>query len=448
MKCIGIDIGTTTISIVVINTADNTIEEAYTLDNGTFLPSPSPWERIQDVPAILNKTVTALEDILDRIPGISSIGLTGQMHGIVYVDKTGFAVSPLYTWQDGRGSQPNFEDGKSVSAYLSETYGIKVPAGYGTATHLYNIRKGLVPKDAVSFCTIADHLGMRLTGRILPLLHISQAASMGLYDCRSHTFREDILLEQGALLPALPRITPDFLPLGHFRGIPVSVSVGDNQASFLGSVRDARHTLLVNIGTGSQISLLSGHPCECPGIESRPLTRNTFLLAGSALCGGSAFAVLEQFFREYAVAAGAPEVPQFDIMKKLLTQQPDSAEVWTVRTTFSGTREHPADSGSITGIRLENFCPASLIRGTLAGMAEELHDLYISIPQDPGQAKTRLIASGNGIRKNQALQQILEVRFQMPLEIVPHQEEAAFGAAVASQAAVGSLSLEKWLGLV
>ncbi len=42
MKCIGIDIGTTTISIVVINTADNTIEEAYTLDNGTFLPSPSP----------------------------------------------------------------------------------------------------------------------------------------------------------------------------------------------------------------------------------------------------------------------------------------------------------------------------------------------------------------------------------------------------------------------
>ena len=186
----------TTIRIVVIITADNTIEEAYTLYKGTLPHSPSPWERIQDVPAILNKTVTALEDILDRIPGISSIGLTGQMHGIVYVDKTGFAVSPLYTWQDGRGSQPNFEDGKSVSAYLSETYGIKVPAGYGTATHLYNIRKGLVPKDAVSFCTIADHLGMRLTGRILPLLHISQAASMGLYDCRSHTFREDILLEQ------------------------------------------------------------------------------------------------------------------------------------------------------------------------------------------------------------------------------------------------------------
>lgn len=448
MKSIGIDIGTTTISIIVMDAADFTIEESHTLDNQTFLPSSHPWERIQDVSAIFHKTRAALEDILDRIPDISSIGLTGQMHGIVYVDQTGAALSPLYTWQDGRGNQPDFRENQSASGYLSQAYGIKAASGYGMVTHLYNARKGLVPPNAVSFCTISDYLGMRLTGRRRPLLHASQAAGLGLYDCHTHTFLEDILRENEALPHFLPQITPDLLLLGHFRGIPVSVSVGDNQASFLGSVRDAGHSLLVNIGTGSQISMLSDLYCEAPGIEARPLTRDTFLLAGSALCGGSAFAALEQFFREYAAAAGAPDVSQFETMKLLLDRQKDPDEAWTVRTTFSGTREHPADTGSITGIRLENFHPAALIRGTLNGMAEELHALYTAAARAACQTKTRLVASGNGIRRNPALRQILEARFRMPLEIVPHQEEAAFGAALTSLSATGSLSLNHQIGLV
>lgn len=448
MKSIGIDIGTTTISIIVMDADDFTIKESYTLDNQTFLPTSRPWERIQDVSAIFHKSRIALEEILDRTPEICSIGLTGQMHGIVYVDQTGAAVSPLYTWQDNRGNLPDFRGNESVPGYLSQAYGIKAATGYGMVTHLYNAQKGLVPSDAVSLCTISDYLGMRLTGRRLPLLHISQAAGLGLYDCHTHTFLEDILRENGALLPALPQITPDLILLGHFRGIPVSVSVGDNQASFLGSVRDAGHSLLVNIGTGSQISMLSDLYCEAPGIEARPLTRDTFLLAGSALCGGSAFAALERFFREFASAAGAPDVPQFETMKLLLTRQNDPDESWIVRTTFSGTREHPADSGSITGIRLENFHPAALIRGTLNGMAEELYALYTAVTQATHQTRTRLIASGNGIRRNPALRQILEARFRMPLEIVPHQEEAAFGAALTSLSAAGSISLKQWIGLV
>ena len=31
---------------------------------------------------------------------ITSIGITGQMHGILYVDESGRGLSPLYTWQD------------------------------------------------------------------------------------------------------------------------------------------------------------------------------------------------------------------------------------------------------------------------------------------------------------------------------------------------------------
>lgn len=447
MKSIGIDIGTTTISIIVMNVQDYTIEQKYTLDNGMFLPTSSPWERVQDVPSILSKTRSVLEEILDSSHDIASIGLTGQMHGIVYIDKEGSAVSPLYTWQDERGNLPDYHGGKSVTSYLSEAYGIKTATGYGMVTHLYNVEKGLVPSDAISFCTISDYLGMRLTERQMPLLHISQAASLGLYDCRTHAFLSDILTENKALPPVLPQITTDVVPLGRFSGIPVTVSIGDNQASVLGSVRDGQNSILVNVGTGSQISVLSGIFYEGRGIEARPLTKDTFLLAGAALCGGEAFAALEHFFREYAAAAGAPDVPQFEIMKQLLERQKNPDEAWNVRTTFTGTRENPEESGSIRGIRTCNFHPSALIRGVLNGMAEELYELYDIVKKETGLSRTRLIASGNGIRKNKILQKIFQTRFEMPLEIVQTEEEAAFGAAVSSLSALGEVSLKQWLGL-
>ena len=103
MKTIGIDIGTTTISSVVLEkneTQKARILEAKTIENGSFLATDSDWERIQDAENIVKKSRQMLDDFLDRYPEVEKIGLTGQMHGIVYIDKEGTCVSPLYTWQD------------------------------------------------------------------------------------------------------------------------------------------------------------------------------------------------------------------------------------------------------------------------------------------------------------------------------------------------------------
>lgn len=118
-----------------------------------------------------------------------------------------------------------------------------------------------------------------------------------------------------------------------------------------------------------------------------------------------------------------------------------------MRTTFSGTREDPAQAGSIQGIRLENFHPASLVRGVLWGMAEELAQLYHTVRQGTGLRLLRLVAAGNGVRQNPALGQIIAQRFHMPLTLVENQEEAAFGAALGALAANGQLSFPQWLGL-
>ena len=107
MKTIGIDIGTTTLSGIVLEKTDTgkpKVLEAKTIENGSFLPTVKDWERIQDAEKIIKKGRELLDDFLDRYPDVERIGLTGQMHGIVYIDKEGNGVSPLYTWQDARGN--------------------------------------------------------------------------------------------------------------------------------------------------------------------------------------------------------------------------------------------------------------------------------------------------------------------------------------------------------
>ena len=97
-----------------------------------------------------------------------------------------------------------------------------------------------------------------------------------------------------------------------------------------------------------------------------------------------------------------------------------------VDTRFSGSREDETLRGSITGISTRNFTPAELTYGFLEGMIGELYRLY----QTMGVQRTGLIASGNGIRKNTALQKVAERYFGAKLRIPEHKEEAAYGAAL------------------
>ncbi len=460
MKALGLDIGTTTISAVVVGMEEREILKAYTIPNGSFIETDLPWEKIQDPDKIMQKALGLLEEILQEHQDIGVIGLTGQMHGIVYLDENGKHISPLYIWQDGRGNIPVekilsedpvpedalSEAGRSICGILEEEYGVKAHTGYGLVTHLYNCRNNLVPEGAAKVCTIMDYLGMRLTGRRTPLMHSSNAASLGLYDAKKNGFRADILQKAGADADILPEVTDDFISVGSYKGIPVSAAIGDNQASFLGSVENAADSVLVNMGTGGQISILSDTYFTAKGIEARPFVKGHYLLAGSSLCGGRAYALLEHFFRSYAEAAGITGVDHYSVMGKILDEKNDGEKL-KVNTTFSGTREKPEKRGSIKNIGTENFTPKALIGGVLEGMAEELYKMYRKIEKGLAGPKTRMVASGNGIRKNRHLQEVMSEKFGMSLELAKREEEAAYGAAVSGMIAAGELTLKEAIGV-
>lgn len=446
MKALGIDIGTTTISAVIVEGKGQRIERACTIANGSFVQTDTGWEKIQDPDSILRKVYALLDELFAEYPDICVIGLTGQMHGILYLNENGEHISPLYTWQDGRGNL-TMESGRSICEMLEEEFSVKAAAGYGLVTHLYNLKRHLVPAGAVKVCTIMDYVGMRLTGRKIPLVHSSNAAGLGLYDVEKGSFLTEVFEKAGGNAEILPEVAEDFIGIGTYRGIPVSIAIGDNQASFLGSVEDAPDSILVNVGTGGQISVLSKEYFAAKGIETRPFARGYYLLAGSSLCGGRAYAVLEHFFSMYAEAAGVRNVDHYGVMEKILDRK-EETEKLKVNTAFSGTREKPQKRGSVKNIGTENFTPAALIEGVLEGIASELYKMYDRIERGLHLSKSRIIASGNGLRKNHHLQEVIGRKFGMCLQMAEHEEEAAYGAAVSAMVASGELTLEEAVGIL
>ena len=434
MYVMGLDIGTTSISGMVLDGDTGAVLETVSRDNGKFLPAAHPWERMQD-PATIWQSVSEIVEILKKsYAPLDCIGMTGQMHGMVYLDADGNPVSPLYTWQDGRAAAIA-KDGKSSIQILAEKTGYHVPPGYGCATHFYHARHGLVPERAVTFCTIHDYVAMKLCGKNTPVTDTTDAASFGLFDIKINRFDTAAAERAGIDAGMLPQVMEKPCVIGTTAdGVPVAAAVGDNQASFIGSVRD--NALLINIGTGSQVSVYAPEAIAVPGVETRPFPGGGCLLVGAPLCGGRAYALLERFFRETAALCGVPAASMYQAMEQaagtVLGQR-----LPIIEPTFCGTRQQPNQTAVISGLTEDTFTPAHLVAGMLYGMANELRQLYDTMCSGLQTSPKLAVGSGNGIRKNKLLQRVLKEVFALPVSIPSNREEAVCGAAFLAMAASG-----------
>lgn len=102
---LGIDIGTTSISAVILTIPTHRLRGVYTIASGADLPETLPFAKTQDAAGIVNRIDKLIDALLHRCPTICAIGFTGQMHGIIYMDENGKLLSPLYTWEDNRAGE-------------------------------------------------------------------------------------------------------------------------------------------------------------------------------------------------------------------------------------------------------------------------------------------------------------------------------------------------------
>ncbi|WP_270090733.1 sedoheptulokinase [Sphingobacterium sp. SYP-B4668] len=433
MHFIGIDIGTSSICGVAYDYNSKQIE-SITLENDTALVSAHAWEKMQDPLQIMDLVERILLDISSRYTDIRGIGVTGQMHGILYVNEHGDAVSPLYTWQDGRANQP-FKANHTYVSFISDQSGYAVASGFGLATHFYNQDNGLVPIGAVKICTIMDFVVMKLSGLTTPLTDFSNGASLGFFDLENLTFDYPALQQLGIDTSFLPEISDSATFCGYYRhGVPVYSALGDNQAAFLGSVRDIHRSIHITVGTSSQISVFSPKFLKVKELETRPFPGGGYILVGAALCGGQALAMLRTFFAK-TLDMFAPqqslELDVYEVMNSILYKD-DSNDLPVVSTLFEGSRMEPEQRGAIDNISLDNFSPENLVLAFSKGIVRELYNFYRCLPEDIKMDKYAIIGSGNALKKNAVLSKAFEEAFERKLFLSSHQEETAYGACLSA----------------
>ena len=464
MKSIGLDIGTTTICGILMDSTTGEMLKKITLPNDASIKGKEDFEKLQDTEKIEKKCFQIVEELASEADDLVSIGVTGQMHGILYVDQEGRVVSPLMTWQDGRGNRP-CQPGKSYAEVLSEQTGYRLATGFGAVTHYYNIKNNLVPENAVTFCTIPDYISMRLAGLYKPVLHASMAASLGLFSMEQGMFDLKVIENSGMDSSFFPEVRKEEASIGIWKNdVKVSLALGDNQASFLGSVDD-KSNVLVNVGTGSQVSVLGTEFRTFENLECRPFMEGRYLYVGSPLCGGYSYALLKNFFEDVLEMCGKEPTPaMYETMNAAGRKSREQGASLLVDTRFHGSRRNPEIRGKIENLSPENFNAGALVCGVLEGICKELWDLYQDYEMQIANDETEtagnevptigdaaeiygvvdaqdnylcITGSGNGIRRNPLLQEIFCEKFGKEIKVPLYAEEASYGSALFSLYASG-----------
>ena len=456
---LGIDVGTTKIAALVLDASTGEALSVAEAANSTRLPSPvgrSEWSAEQMVELSQSAARAALERVDSR--RVASVGVTGQMHGVVLVDRELRPLGPFVGWQDERCNAP-VDGHASTIAWMSsladpralEATGCRLASGFLGATLFWLSRHGGLP-DGATAASIPDYLVARLAGRS-PATDPTNAAGSGLFDVAAGTWSQDLLAALGLPSAILPTVLPTgsivgglagaaSRALGLQMGTPVLNALGDNQASYLGSVGEPERDVLVNVGTGGQVSATTDSFVPPSVLETRPYLGGAYLLVGAELAGGSAYALLVENIRRVGTEVFGVDAPVdlFAALGRLAGEAPPGSGGVRCDPRFLGTRSEPSRRGGFAGLSSDTFTPGHLARALLEGIAETYYDLYAEMLGSGLRPRSRLVGSGNGLRRNPLLGRIISDRFGIPLARPRQVEEAALGAALVAAVGVGDLT--------
>ena len=462
---LGLDIGTTTITSMAIETATGHILASTTLANQAQTRHPgndslgrSEWDATAIMACVGECLATLTEQLGSRTSQILGLGLTGQQHGVILVDTNGEPCSPYINWQDRRGEH-SYQGHDTYVDFLRDKlgdsararHGCLLAAGYMGLTLAWLNDHQQLPTDSTA-AFIMDYAAATLTGSPV-IVSPSSAGSSGIYDVHQHAWNLNAIDALGLSSTTFPSLGQATDQVGSLNedwaaitklppGLPVFVAIGDNQASFLGSVSHRHHQLLINVGTGGQVAIYSDHAVDHPDLEIRPFPLGGYLLASTGICGGRSYAQLEQFFRSVCSDMGQrePSTTLFQRMNALGHHVPAGCDGLTCSPLFTGTPGNPQLRASWEGVGLDNFTAGHMTRALLEGMSRVFATGYQTIQEMVPEAMSEVIGAGNGMRENRLLRECIQREFNLPLRISANREEACTGAAMI--AAVGAGALE------
>jgi len=426
---VGLDVGTTGVKALAVSPAGDVLaraEEAYALSTpqpGWSEQDPADWTRATDA-------------ALARL-GVEprAIGLSGQMHGLVCLDKRGRILRPAILWNDQRtGAECGEIEARVGRDRLVALTGNAALPGF-TAPKLLWLRahEPAVYAQIAHVLLPKDYLRLHLTGE--RVTDVSDASGTLLFDVAGRRWSEEVL--------AALELNPSWLPptlespavSGHTKdGIVVAAGAGDQAAGALGVGVDRVGPLSVVLGTsGVVFATLPEFAYDSAGRVHAfcHAVPGAWHAMGVMLSAAGSLAWLRDTF-----APGS----SYDGLLDDAARWAPGAEGLGFAPYLAGERTPYADPdvrAALVGLSLRHDRGA-VVRAVLEGVAYGMRDSLELLRQLGVRAESARL-SGGGARSALWVR-ILASVLGLPLERTAAQEGAAFGAALLGGVAAGTFS--------
>ncbi|MEX2140528.1 MAG: xylulokinase [Pirellulales bacterium] len=452
---LGIDIGTSGTKTLAIDEQGKILAEA-----NEFYPSyhPKPLWSEQDPEDWWQATVktvrAAVKNAKVKPADVRAIGLSGQMHGSVFLDKNDRVIRPALLWNDQRTAAECDEIEHRAGGRRQLIKMVANPALTGfTAPKILWLRnheprnfdktvKVLLPKDDVR---------RRLTGEYAT--DVSDASGMLLLDVGKRDWSKPLLSKLELDISLLGRcyeseeVTGTLTrqaakELGLTTDCAVVGGAGDQAAGAVGNGVVSRGTLSTSIGTSGIMFVHSDEVQIDP--EGRLHTfchavRGKWHLMGVSLSGGGS---LEWFCEKLCTAEIEAAEKKSQKVYKLLDKEavniPPGSEGLFFLPYLSGERTPHADPDAracFIGLTLKHG-RGHMVRAIMEGVAYAMRD-SLAIIREMGVPVKQIRASGGG-SKSQLWRQIQADVFGQKVVTLNAEEGPAYGVALLAAVAGGS----------
>ncbi|MCL6454261.1 MAG: xylulokinase [Alicyclobacillus sp.] len=462
---LGIDVGTSGTKVVAVR-LDGTI--AAVASAGYEMETPKPGYAEQDPEDWWVATVTAVRDVLAQAGdvAVAGIGLSGQMHGLVPLDKDGCVIRPSIIWCDLRSAAEAAElerrIGRDTVIRLTEN----PPLPNFTLTKLLWMRKHepdlygridkvLLPKDYVRY---------RLTDTFA--MDVSDASGTLMLDVAKRAWSEDMCTAADVPLDWLPPVYESNEVVGHLSadaarrlglppGVPVVAGAGDQAAGATGLGIVEPGTVSAVFGTSGVVLAVTDRSLRDPGGRLHTFCHASrgrwFVMGVTQAAGGSL-----QWYRnrlgqmEQAVAARAGDDVYTLLMQEAETVPPGADGLLFLPYLLGERSPHldPQARGAWMGLQWQHTA-AHLVRAILEGVSFSLRDCW-EVMRQMGVTPSDWRASGGGANGRLWMEVFASVMGH-PVQVLQASHGPALGAAILAAQGVGALSqdaasIQRWLG--
>lgn len=445
---LGLDIGTSGVKAILVEQSGEVVAAATT---PLTLSTPRPGWAEQHPDDWWDATVRSIAGVLAQKPGaqVAAVGISGQMHSSVFLDRGGAVVRPALLWCDGRTTAECAEITQRAGGEERLRDWVRNPALEGFTLPKVLWLRNHEPDAYGRVATVIlakDFIRYRLTGVLA--CEPSDASGTLMFDPARLEWSDELLNATSvprALLPdvggsaeVLGRVTGESARrTGLAEGTPVVGGGADNACGAAGVGVIMPGEAVASWGTSGTVLAPTAQPFVDPGLRAHTFCHvapRVWYVMGVVLSAGGAFAwYRDQLARELAGVPGADGK---------LDAEADSVPPGAAGVTFlpylQGERTPHRDAsarGAFLGLSLAHT-RAHLTRAVLEGITFALRD-SLSILQELGLSPNHLLLTGGGA-KSPFIRRLQADVYGVPVSTVNREEGPAYGAALLAAVGAGA----------